>query len=134
MFTAAMTGLIWFVQVVHYPLFALVDPTNFSAYERSHQVRTTRVVMPLMLLELLTAVALVTNTRSGSAWPWVGLSLLAMIWLSTFLVQVPLHNRLARAFDARTARHLVLTNWVRTTLWTARTLIAAFMVWESVLT
>ena len=39
--TAAMTGLIWFVQVVHYPLFAAVGADQFVAYEVAHQRRTS---------------------------------------------------------------------------------------------
>jgi hypothetical protein len=34
--TAAMVGLIWFVQVVHYPLFASVGADEFVAYENAH--------------------------------------------------------------------------------------------------
>ena len=45
--TLSMVGLIWFVQVVHYPLFARVEQ-GFIAYEQIHQQRTTWVVAPLM--------------------------------------------------------------------------------------
>ncbi len=45
-----MTGLIWFVQIVHYPLFARVlrntAPDAFRAYEASHANRTSFVVFP----------------------------------------------------------------------------------------
>ncbi len=34
--TLYMTGLIWFVQIVHYPLFARVGNAEFSAYEQRH--------------------------------------------------------------------------------------------------
>ena len=30
-----MTGVIWFVQVVHYPLMARVGAEGFAAYERA---------------------------------------------------------------------------------------------------
>jgi sterol desaturase/sphingolipid hydroxylase (fatty acid hydroxylase superfamily) len=54
-----MVGLIWFVQVVHYPLFAAVPAGEpFAAYHRQHVRRTTWVVAPVMLVELVTAVAL----------------------------------------------------------------------------
>ena len=46
--TAAMVGLLWFVQLVYYPLFALVGPDGFVEYEHSHQQRTSYVVGPLM--------------------------------------------------------------------------------------
>ena len=55
--TAMMPGIISFVQVVHYPLFAKIPTDGFISYVRSHTVRTGWVVAPLMLLEIVTAVA-----------------------------------------------------------------------------
>ena len=130
--TLAMAGLCWFVQVVHYPLFAAVGEGAFIEYSHLHSRRTTWVVAPLMLLELgsgavLMALASVAGREpaalpvSGSLrWFWVAMGLLILIWLSTFFVQVPLHSKLAQGFDAGIASRLVLTNWVRTLLWTAR--------------
>ena len=48
--TLAMVGLIWFVQIVHYPLMAQVGRDSFAHYEASHTARTTWVVAPLMLV------------------------------------------------------------------------------------
>ncbi len=45
--TALLPGLIWFVQVVHYPLFAAVGQEGFHAYERQHQRLKAFVVAPL---------------------------------------------------------------------------------------
>ena len=128
--TLAMGGVIWFVQVVHYPLFAAVGDGRFADYERAHRRLTTWVVAPLMLVELVTAVALpLWPAAARPGWvPWLGLTLLAVVWLSTFLVQVPLHERLSRGFDPAAHRHLVRTNWLRTAAWTARGALALFML------
>lgn len=53
--TLSMVGLIWFVQIVHYPLFAYVGAEKFIAYEAAHARLTTWVVAPPMLTEALTA-------------------------------------------------------------------------------
>jgi hypothetical protein len=129
--TWSMVGLIWFVQAVHYPLFAEVGSEQFVQYERLHQQRTTWVVMPLMLVELASAAALAfwRGSRVSSVWAGIGLLLLGMIWLSTFLVQVPLHAQLAGGFKAEVHRRLVATNWWRTVLWTARGVLALALVW-----
>ncbi|MDX1579501.1 MAG: hypothetical protein R3266_13530, partial [Gemmatimonadota bacterium] len=52
--TLAVVGLIWFVQVVHYPLLARTDGSAFRAAHRFHTDRTGRVVIPLMLAEVAT--------------------------------------------------------------------------------
>jgi hypothetical protein len=67
--TFYMVGLVWFVQRVHYPLFAGVGSQQFPAYERAHVTRTNPVVGPAMLMEAATALALVVlpmPTSSGS--------------------------------------------------------------------
>ena len=120
--TLLMVGVIWVVQVVHYPLFAGVGGAGWAAYEASHQSRITLVVGPLMLAELATAVWLVLDRPAGvPAWAVVlGAALVGLIWASTAFVQVPLHSALGGAFDAEAHRRLVGTNWVRTVAWTAR--------------
>lgn len=114
-----MLGLIWFVQLVHYPLFAEVGSDCFIAYERHHTRRTSWVTAPMMLLELGTAVLLVYyQQRSG--FYWLNLSGIALLWLSTFFIQIPLHNRLIKVYDPRAIKKLVQTNWLRTVIWTIR--------------
>ena len=128
--TVAMAGVIWFVQVVHYPLFERVAPERFVEFESAHRRRTTWVVAPLMLAELATAVSLALRPPAG-VWPWaprIGLALLVLVWLSTFAVQVPLHEKLSRGFDAAVHRRLVRGNWVRTVAWSARAAVALGML------
>ena len=120
-----MTGLIWFVQVVHYPLFAGVGEERFTAYQATHSRSTTFVVAPLMTVELVTSGLLALDTPEGIArWVmWVELGLTGVTWLATGLLSVPQHNRLAVAFDHDAWRRLVVTNWIRTVAWTAHAIL-----------
>jgi hypothetical protein len=95
--TFAMTGLIWFVQVVHYPLFRAVGAPGYAEYQDQHMRLTTLVVGPLMLVEVAAA-----------------------LWLSTALLSVPRHEALRHGFDASAHGALVATNWIRTAAWTLR--------------
>ena len=127
--TLGMLGVIWFVQVVHYPLFAEVGAPQFPTYERLHQLQTTLVVAPLMLLELSTSIALLGISPYGPA-RWLctaGLALLAIIWASTYWLQVPAHQQLSQKFDASVHRFLVRSNWIRTVAWTVRSLLVCWM-------
>lgn len=118
----ALTGLIWTIQLVHYPLFAEVAEARFRAFEESHQWRITLIVAPLMLAELGTAVLLLW-LGYADRWFVAALFPLALIWLSTAMIQVPLHNQLARGFDTQAHRKLVRSNWLRTLSWSARGLL-----------
>lgn len=120
--TWALVGLIWFVQVVHYPLLAYVGEHEFLTYEHLHTRRTGWVVGPLMPLEGATGTLLVINPADGvDQWLSVtGLLLVAVLWVVTWLVQVPLHRSLSQRHNAILLRKLVRTNWIRTALWTVR--------------
>lgn len=127
--TGAMVGLIWFVQIVHYPLMASVGRAEFTAYAQAHQRLTTFVVAPLMLTEAISAAALLLFPGPLSiALLAFNLALLLVIWGSTFLLQVPRHARLAQAFDEQAHRHLVRSNWIRTIAWSVRGVLAIFFI------
>jgi len=126
----ALAGVIWFVQVVHYPLYTRVPAQGFASYEEEHQRRTGWVVGPLMALETLGALLLVRWRPEGiSLTPVIsGLFLLAIIWLSTFFLQMPTHKALGKGFDWPAHRLLVRGSWIHTAAWTARAGIALAML------
>ncbi|MHC4931740.1 MAG: hypothetical protein ACYTGV_06075 [Planctomycetota bacterium] len=128
--TFYMVGLVWFVQRVHYPLFAGVGSQQFPAYARAHVSRTSPVVGPPMLIETATALALIALPMQNvpHPLPWLGLSLLVVIWLSTALLQVPRHRELSAGFETSAHRRLVATNWIRTSAWSLRGLLVLWMV------
>ncbi len=130
--TLYMVGVIWMVQLVHYPLYNKVGREAFPEYEARHNDGMTLVVGPAMLLEAATVVllALVPNSRVSPAAAWLGAGLLAIIWLSTAFLQVPCHNRLVAGFDQATYERLVHSNWIRTIAWSLRGLLALAMVWR----
>jgi hypothetical protein len=132
--TLFMVGVIWFVQVVHYPLLARVGPAEAVGYEQAHTQRTGWVVGPPMLLESATGVLLVWIRPAGVSGYQVGigLGLLAAVWASTQFVQVPCHERLSRAFDPAIHHRLVATNWVRTAAWTLRGMLVMWMANDTI--
>lgn len=120
--TLPLVGLIWFVQVVAYPLFARVAPAEFPAYHEAHARLITYVVAPLMLVELLGAMAWLfwPLDEVPRAVAWIGAALAATAWAVTIFVSVPQHTILAGGFDARAFDVLIATNWSRTVAWTMR--------------
>ncbi|MDH3652781.1 MAG: hypothetical protein OEN21_00795 [Myxococcales bacterium] len=120
--TWAMTGIIWFVQLVQYPSFAQVDSASFPAFHTHHANSISLIVAPLMIAEAISGLAFLwaplrVQTPSQI---WLGIGLIAFIWTSTFLLQVPAHSQLASGFDERSWRMLVRSNWLRTIAWSAR--------------
>lgn len=129
--TLYMTGVIWLVQVVHYPLFANVAPTAFEVYEQRHRELIFWVVGPPMLIEGVTAfgLLLLQPTRVPLALLWSGVILIGIIWLSTAFVQIPCHEMLQSGFDTHIHERLVVTNWLRTLAWSIRSVLVLSIVW-----
>jgi len=136
-----MAGLCWCVQLVHYPMFALIAPgAALGEAARVHARRITWIVAPVMLAEAVSAsllflAAIVRHHPSDPAtalkesWiVFVGAGMLVMNWLSTFLVVVPLHHRLQTTGDTSLVPRLVRVNLPRTLLWTARGILALVLV------
>ncbi len=129
-----MTGIIWFVQIVHYPLFLLVGRSRFAAYHQGHARRTGYVVAPLMVAELTAALVMLFMTVPPQliSLVWVNAALVAAIWLSTFTMQVPFHRTLTSSYDEILIAKLVRSNAIRVVLWTARTRVSLVLIFEIV--
>jgi hypothetical protein len=118
------TGLIWTIQLVHYPSMKFIPEEKFTAYHNFHTQRISILAMPIMLIELFTSLGLFY--QNGSSYNHIftiNLILVILIWISTFLIQVPMHNTLSSAKNSRVLNNLILSNWIRTILWTARSLL-----------
>ena len=121
-----MAGLIWFVQIVHYPLFETVKDVS-GEYYRRHSKKTTLVVAAPMLVQMGCAIWLALQPGDYSATAMrVLLGVVILVWLATFTLSVPQHNVLANGYNATAVQKLVGTNWIRTVLWSGH---AAGLLW-----
>lgn len=121
----ALAGVIWLVQLVHYPAFRFIHPEHFGVFHRFHSVQITYLVAPLMAIELITAIALLVMAPQQGISYFNFASVLAL-WLVTFFVSVPLHRTLAHSYSLDVINKLIVTNWWRTALWSVR--VVALMV------
>jgi hypothetical protein len=117
-----LTGVIWTIQIVHYPSFHYIDKLSFTNFHHFHERRISIIVMPLMLIELTTSTVLYINNMSSIVFA-LNLLIVVLIWCSTFFVQVPIHSILSQKKDKKLIEKLVNTNWIRTFLWSMRMLL-----------
>ncbi|MEO0416722.1 MAG: hypothetical protein AAF226_17410 [Verrucomicrobiota bacterium] len=128
--TLMMTGVIWVVQLVIYPQFSDIGNDAFAGYHREYMKRITWIVGPLMLAEIATALVLAgASWGSTSFWWWAaGLGLVGLIWASTAFISVPQHGALELGLTDSRVRALVMGNWLRTILWSARSGLVIYLV------
>lgn len=119
-----MCGVIWIIQLHHYPSFKRIAPEKFTQFHSRHTMAMGFVAGPAMVIELISAFWLLTHT--ADVFSITHLTFVALLWVSTFLISVPLHNQLAAAHDVKVIQKLIITNWPRTVLWTAKALLTFF--------
>lgn len=127
-----MTGVIWFVQVVHYPLLAIVPVDSARVVAGEHQSRTAWVVGAPMAIEGSTTLWLMFDRPDQIPWQlaWAGGVCVAVALLCTVMLSVPRHARMAENPDASVGAELVATNWPRTIAWTVHGLVGCVMLWR----
>ena len=117
--TAVMVGVIWVIQLLHYPTFHYIEKNNYSQFQKFHMNRISYIVIPAMVIEMLSGIMLVIINDDFI----ISFSLLVCIWIITFVFFTNIHQRLLSKYENTAVEKLVNLNWIRTTFWTVRLII-----------
>lgn len=120
-----MCGVIWVIQLIHYPSFTHIAPQQFLQFHAQHTMTMGYIVGPMMVIELTTGLWLLMN--KADIFSVTHFALVIVLWALTFFVSVPLHNKLTQGYDPLVINRLINTNWPRTIIWTAKALFTS--VW-----
>ena len=64
-FSAIMVGVIWVIQLVHYPSFHFIDKDIYDSFQKFHMNKISIIVIPVMILELATGfLLLIGNSKN----------------------------------------------------------------------
>ena len=127
-FTSVMTGVIWVIQIVHYPSFHFIEKELYTAFQKFHMNKISIIVIPIMLAELITGMMLFLDKSSKSPFLIVSFVILVLIWLITGVFFSKAHNELMTGYQELVVNQLVVMNWIRTILWTLRLLLLIIFV------
>jgi len=109
--------LIWMVQLLIYPSFKHFSPTALLKWHSRYTLHMALIVIPLMFGQLIVYVIQVFQEQS--LFNVFGMLVVFILWISTFLQFVPLHQKISNSsFSERTLALLVSRNWIRVALWT----------------
>jgi hypothetical protein len=120
--TLYMSGMIWSMQVLEYPLFALVGPKEFPAYHRRHnRGLPVYVILPSLAAFVSALVLIFTRPARLPLWSTIVVAAIDLVVIVVTAVrEAPLHVRLDREGASEPViRQLAQGNWIRTILWTA---------------
>ena len=124
--TSFMMGLILTTQIVSYPLFRFVSNKNFLDYHLRYVSKISFIVVPIMLIEFLLSLFLFISF-SDFLFTFL-LFVNILILLSTYYIQVPLHNFLSKTHNKQKISRLIKSNWLRTFLWAIKLYLSLLIV------
>ena len=108
--------LIWLVQLVIYPSFLFFEQNNLKLWHDKYTKKVPYVVLPLMIGQFIIAGIHLFNNIS--AFTLGSFLIIISIWMITFLIFVPLHNKISmNEINPLILNKLVRLNWIRTLLW-----------------
>jgi hypothetical protein len=122
-----MTGLIWLIQIVHYPSYRFIWKDQFDLFQKFHTTKITFIVAPVMILELASGCLLFFQYAPHSLFI-LNFVLLILTWSTTIVFSIPLHGRLSNEYNPIHIRSLIRTNWPRTILWSIRSVITIYIL------
>ena len=128
-FTSIMTGVIWVIQIVHYPSFHFIEKELYTAFQKFHMNKISIIVIPIMLAELITGMMLFLDKSPKSPFLIISFVILVLIWLITGVFFSKAHNELMTGYQELVVNQLVVMNWIRTLLWTLRLLLLTCFVY-----
>jgi len=125
MASSIMVGVIWVIQLVHYPSFHFVDKLRYPNFQSFHMTRISYVVIPVMLTELITLILLFYTMDDMNILLVLSAIMLFSVWVITAVFFSGAHQKLTLGYDKSVVDGLIKMNWLRTLLWTFRLILVA---------
>ena len=118
--SSILLGLILVIHFVHYKSFYFISDKEFIDFHTFHTRSISYLVIPLMIIEASTSI-IICFFYYGLL-PLINLILVLSIWIVTFFLQVPCHNKLSSGKSETTIKKLIDTNTIRVYLWLFKTI------------
>ncbi len=130
-FNVFSTGVSWFMQLVHYPMFEEVGRKEFQDYQRHSRPRRRYITYIPAVGAIVSTLALFWISPWGLWMEGVKIalgfsaSLFILSWISTH----PQHEVLAtHGYSHKVIKQLTLFQWIRTLGWTMNSFLILFIV------
>lgn len=124
--SSILFGLILVIHFVHYKSFNFIDIEKFVEFHKFHTKNISFLVIPLMIIEVV--ISIIICYFYFSILSLINLSLVALIWITTFLLQVPSHNKLSTGKSITEIEKLVSGNVFRVYLWFFKAIVSTLII------
>ena len=124
--SSILLGLILVIHFVHYKSFNFIDIEKFVEFHKFHTKNISFLVIPLMIIEVV--ISIIICYFYFSILSLINLSLVALIWITTFLLQVPSHNKLSTGKSITEIEKLVSGIVFRVYLWVFKAIVSTLII------
>ena len=120
-----VTAILWFMQIVHYPLLPYVDAGKWTQFSEKRRMFTTMVIYPLMAFEALTGIALILIATQSKTYGLLATSIVLLIALLIYTLAYlnPQFKKINSPDDVANQQRFLKLHWVRTIGWTIRVML-----------
>ena len=125
--TSVMVGVIWVIQLLHYPSFHFVQKSDYPKFQQFHMSRISLIVIPAMIIEFITGIIMLQFGFSSNFLFISSLVILITIWGITFIFFTKMHQVLISGYNEIIVNRLISINWSRTLLWSLRLLVLCYI-------
>ena len=115
---SVLLGIIMMTQFVNYPLMKSYDESFYTIHQ-NYMKSMSYLAGPMMVLEFL-IISFLFLLNFGNRVTTAMFLVTCLIWISTFLIQVPIHQKLTKKKEKKLIQQLINTNWIRTILWSVK--------------
>ena len=114
----SLAVFLWLVQCIIYPSFRYISADIFEKWHAGYRRRVSWIIGPILLLQIF--LVGIEAIQEPSRYSLIRLGLVAISWLITVCVSVPLHRRIKRGEQReQSIERLIQSNWIRTLSWSS---------------
>ncbi len=124
--TSIMVGVIWVMQLLHYPALLYVKNETFRQFQNFHMTKISIIVVPIMLIELVSGFIIYLQGERSFEF-LASFVLMIILWIMTGLIFTKFHSKLRKSKDIRIINKMIFLNWYRTLFWSMRLIIIFLM-------
>jgi len=133
--TILIAGILWFVQLVHYPLFNEIPAKNFINYGYYHSRKVSGIIKPLFIVDFTTLILLLILLGSNLSTNLmiVNVTIFIITIVLTQIIFIPIHQKLSKSPNSQTISQLIRLNWIRTLIWSLKVVFMLIIIYETLI-
>lgn len=130
--TLLIAGILWFVQLVHYPLFNEMPAKNMVNYGYYHMQKISGIINLLFIIDFITIVflLLLVNSDLSATLMLINISIFLFIVILTRITFLPIYQQISKNPNSILITKLINLNWIRTLVWSLKVIFMLIIFFE----